>query len=104
MNIFNDSNTGRTVLVDTQMHNVGMETPNMVGRTWGDHKNFVKHVISKYEIVAGKISLCKPFKLQVGPLYTRSQGRKNLRPTLSIFGLFVGFKLQINARTLMSGY
>jgi hypothetical protein len=45
------------------MHNVGMETPNMVGRTWGDHKNFVKHVISKYEIVAGKISLCKPFKL-----------------------------------------
>ncbi len=80
-----------------------METQNMVG-TWGDQENFVKHVIFKYEIVATKISLCKPFKLWVGPLYTRSHGRKNWRPTLSIFGLFVGFKLQINARTLMLGY
>jgi hypothetical protein len=44
------------------MHNVGMETQNMVG-TWGDHENFVKHGISKYEIVAKKKSLCKPFKL-----------------------------------------
>jgi hypothetical protein len=44
------------------MHNVGMETQNMVG-TWGDQENFVKHVIFKYEIVATKISLCKPFKL-----------------------------------------
>jgi hypothetical protein len=26
------------------MHNVGMETQNMVG-TWGDQENFVKHVI-----------------------------------------------------------
>ncbi len=75
----------------------------MVG-TWGDQQNFVKHVIFKYEIVAEKTSLCKPFKLQVGLLYTRNKGQKNLRPILSNFGLFVGFKLQINARTLMSGY
>jgi len=34
----------------------------MVG-TWGDEENFVQHVISKYEIVAEKISLCKHFKL-----------------------------------------
>jgi hypothetical protein len=40
------------------MCNVGMETQNMVG-TWGDQKNFVKHVISKYEIVAKKKSLCR---------------------------------------------
>jgi hypothetical protein len=37
----------------------------------------------------------------LGPLYTRSQGgQKNLGPTLSIFGLQIGPKLLINARTL----
>ncbi len=40
-------------------------------------------------------------KLVLGPLYTRSQGgNKNLRPALSIFGLQIGPKLLINARTL----
>jgi hypothetical protein len=36
------------------MHNVGMETQNMVGN-WGDQENFVKHVIFKYEIVVQNI-------------------------------------------------
>jgi hypothetical protein len=39
-----------------------------------------------------------------GPLYTRSQGQKNLGPTLSIFGLLFGPKLLISVRTLTSGY
>jgi hypothetical protein len=37
-------------------------------------------------------------------LHTSSQGQKNLGQTLSIFGLQIGHSLQINARTLMSGY
>ncbi len=37
----------------------------------------------------------------LGPIYTsRSQGRKNLGPILSIFGFLFGLKLLINARTL----
>jgi hypothetical protein len=39
-----------------------------------------------------------------GRFATRSQGWKNLGPTLSIFGLLFGPQLLINARTLMSGY
>jgi hypothetical protein len=42
--------------------------------------------------------------LVLGLLYTRSQGQKNLGPTLSIFGLQIGAKLLINARKLISGY
>jgi len=38
-----------------------------------------------------------------GPLYTKRQGQKNLGPTLSIFGLRIGPKLLINARTLTPG-
>jgi hypothetical protein len=37
-------------------------------------------------------------------LYTRSQGWKNLGPTLSIFGFLFGPKLLLNARTLMWRY
>ncbi len=40
----------------------------------------------------------------LGPLYTSGQGRKNLGPTLSIFGLLFGAKLLLNVRTLRSGY
>jgi len=38
-----------------------------------------------------------------GPLYTRRQGQKNLGPNLNIFGLRIGPKLVINARTLTPG-
>jgi hypothetical protein len=38
----------------------------------------------------------------LGLLYTRSQGWKNLGPTLSNFGLMFGPRLLINARTLTS--
>ncbi len=37
-------------------------------------------------------------------LHTRSQGQENLGPTWSIFGLQIGLKLLINARTLTSEY
>jgi hypothetical protein len=39
-----------------------------------------------------------------GWLYTKSQGRQNWGPTLSIFGLLFDPKLLINARTLTSEY
>jgi hypothetical protein len=39
-----------------------------------------------------------------GLLYSRSQGQKNLGPTLSIFGLQIGPKLLINVRKLTSEY
>jgi hypothetical protein len=39
--------------------------------------------------------------LNLGGLYTRSQGSENLGPTLSILGLLFGPKLLINARTLI---
>jgi hypothetical protein len=38
------------------------------------------------------------------PLYTRSQGWKNLGPSLSIFGFFSGPKLLINATTLATRF
>jgi hypothetical protein len=40
--------------------------------------------------------------LNLGRFYTRSQGWKNLGPTLSILGLLFGPKLLINARTLIN--
>jgi hypothetical protein len=40
----------------------------------------------------------------LGSLWPRRQGWKNLRPTLSMFGLLFGPKLRINARTLTSEY
>jgi hypothetical protein len=44
------------------------------------------------------------YPIHLGLLYTRSQGQKNLGPTLSIFGLQIGPKLLMNARTLLSDY
>ncbi len=44
------------------------------------------------------------YPIFLGLLYTRSHGLKNLGPTLSIFGLQIGPKLLINARTLLSDY
>jgi hypothetical protein len=44
------------------------------------------------------------YPILLGLLYTRSQDQKDLGPTLSIFGLQIGPKLLINARTLMSDY
>jgi hypothetical protein len=44
------------------------------------------------------------YPILLGLVYTRSQGQKDLGPTLSIFGLQIDPKLLINARTLMSDY
>jgi hypothetical protein len=54
---------------------------------------------------AGNRHLCENVEqLVLGPLYTRSQGgQKNLGPTLSIFGLQLGPKILINARTAVCG-
>jgi hypothetical protein len=50
------------------------------------------------------LMVANKYPILLGLLYTRSQGQKDLGPTLSIFGLQIGPKLLINARTLMSDY
>jgi hypothetical protein len=60
-----------------------------------EHSSLIKDLTSNSE--------CEKFKLlslQQGPLYTRSQCKTNLGPTLNTFELQIGPKLLINARTL----
>jgi hypothetical protein len=64
-----------------------------------DLTSSVNAPLSKYTLmVANKDPIL------LGLLYTRSQGQKDLGPTLSIFGLQIGPNLLINGRTLMSDY
>jgi hypothetical protein len=55
--------------------------------------------LSKYTLMAAN-----KYPILLGLLYTRSQGQKDVGPTLSIFWLQIGPKLLMNARTLMSDY
>jgi hypothetical protein len=68
------------------------------------HVSHVDMCIGKHEVSMPSLGNFKGLTLILGPLYIKSQGKKNLGPTLSIFGLQIGPKLLINARTLMSRY
>jgi hypothetical protein len=64
-----------------------------------DLTSSVNAPLSKCTLMAGN-----KYPILLGLVYTRSQGQKDLGPTLSIFGLQIDPKLLINARTLMSDY